>query len=198
MKKNILFPFVVIGILGSLIYYNFYYGKDTVNNVDNNKNENVDNYDCPKDYKCEKIDDVIYKWSKKTIIKVTKVFNYDNDEQEIGNLKITSAGTLVFIDLSGVVISIYGSIEGKVVAIDSVSEDCENVFYIALTDKGEVYRTDPQDVLLLQEPFYKIEEDENNGITGIFIEKNIEEEVCVGGKIYAKGAYNKITELSVR
>lgn len=194
MKKNIWFPFLVIIVLGVMIYFMFFKDNNEKQNpIDNKVDEKID---CEDGYTCEKINNTIYKWSNKKSIKVNKTFNYDTDEMEVGTLEINEDGILKFYNLQNTELKEYTNIDGKVLSIDSVSEECDKVFYVALTSDGKVYRTDTNEGLLIEEPFFEIELNEEDVIKNISVVKSYESDTCTTGIIYGKTSNNTVIELS--
>ncbi|NLC48696.1 MAG: hypothetical protein GX758_05000 [Tenericutes bacterium] len=195
--KKIMLILIVILVAFALVSYNNLYNNEEDNSSSNNVSEVPADYNCPEDYICEKINNKIYNWSNKKNIYVSKLFYYGGNNSVVGNLRITSGGHLVFIDNSGIVLSNYSNIKNSVVSIDSLTEECDGVFYIALTSKGEVYRTNPESVLLLRTPFYKIEELSDKTFTGISLDYKVKEGKCSDIKIKLKDNKNNVTEFTI-
>ena len=127
------------------------------NNDETKNDNNNDNSKCEEGYECVTQDGVIYRFSIKKEIKIDEMYNYDTSELERGILKITDDGELVFENAENKIIKKFDNIEGKVTSIET-NESCDEKFYLAVTSDGKIYRSEKHEGLLIEEPFYLLEQ----------------------------------------
>lgn len=148
---------------------------------------------CDSNHECETINGKTYKWSKITNIKINEMYNYETEEIEAGTLKIID-GILHFVDLNNETIMKYDYIEGNVIALEEVNIDCDEVIYALITDKGYIYRSDAHEGILVEESFYKVENESKFIKFGVDQLQN--EEECTIGNIIGKIENNDVINLS--
>lgn len=193
--KMRLFIIILLAILFMVAGYFYIKNNDKDNNqtneIENNNNEEINN--CDQGYKCETIDGIEYKWTNKTSINLSNVYNYDTDELEAGVLKINN-GKLEFLDLTNKVLKTYSEIEGNVIAIETSIDLCvEEPIYIALTDTGKLYISDALNGLLVSEAFTIMDND--NNFKAFMTKVNNTDYTCTLTEIYAKTSEGKVIKL---
>lgn len=195
-KKIFLFIFLIL-IVG-IVFFHFNEKDNNIKN--NNKREIIEKttekseyYNCKRDYICEKINDIEYKWTTKTQIKIDNEYNHDNDELEAGKVEINEDGKLVFTNLDNEILITY-NINDEVIALEESLDLCsEGRIIIALTLSGKLYMSDSQIGLLNENTFMEIE-DENN-FTHFFTKINKEDYTCIVTEIYAKNNKGEIIKI---
>ncbi len=194
IKIRIFIILLIIILFGVSGYYYLIDKKDNnqINETENN-NDNEESSICVKDYKCETIDNVDYKWTKKTSLNLKNIYNYDTGELEAGVLKINN-GKLEFLDLTDKVLKTYSEIEGNVIAIEVSIDLCdEEPIYIALTDTGKLYISDAHNGLLVSEAFNVMDSDYN--FKAFMTKINNTDYTCTITEIYAKTNEGKVIKL---
>lgn len=157
--------------------------------IDDNKLIKVE---CDENHTCEVINDKAYFWSNIKNIKIDEMYNYENQELEVGNLVIKD-GVLHFVDLNNNTIMKYDYIDGNVLYMEEVTQNCDDEVYTVLTDKGYIYKSDAHEGILVEESFYKLESEEF--FTNVGVDYSESEEDCKIGNIVGKTKNKEVVDL---
>lgn len=158
MKKVLVFVLLLLITLFCFLFFN----NDIKFKDSNKKEESINHVKQDVFDECENKDCGTYE-SKKYIfdinneILVSNMYNYDTTQMDSGFLRIKD-NKLVFESLDNKLIKTYDDLEGKIKNISAVSSNCDDVFYVVLTEDGKLYKTDAN-MLFVENPFYQVELD---------------------------------------